>query len=210
MALRPGDPLLLVAADSVPPDAIFWLRYVKGAARTCSLLLLAYVAMRQGWDLPLLCPYLQESMLAIYCRQELFVADAESLAFANAKLSARGSIRRAHCVLTWLGVFQSMKVSDSGPGPSDLIKRWNAQSTREGQLQGAKRAALLQLLSLKEDSVSLLLRHLSDFGSGTAFPEDAFSHKRLLPGGCPRGVSVSSKDWNTRLTVTVRGFNTML
>lgn len=183
----------------------FWLSYVKGAARSATLLMLAHIAIENNLDLTVLCPYLHESMLAIYCRTELLVCDAESIAFANAKLSARGAIRRAHCVLTWLGVLQRLK--DKGLTASEVVKRWNSTATKEGQLAGAKRQCLLQLLGLPPSSMSILLAHLSEFGGGTAFHDDTFSQKRLLPGGTTRGCS---KEWQQRLTVSESGFNLML
>ena len=162
--------------------------------------MLASVVIDEKWDLTTLYPRLHETMLAIYCRHELLVSDAESVAFANARLSQRGSIRRAHCVLTWLGVFLGLKKANLTP--ADVIKRWNSQATQAGQITGAKRVAILNLLNMDSEVMGALLDHLSQYGSNTAFQEDAFSNKKLIVGSVPR---TSSREWNTRLTVSNQG-----
>ena len=168
--------------------------------------MLAHLVIENGWDLTVLCPQLHLSMLSMYCRNELLIGDVESIAFANAKLSARGSIRRAHCILTWLGVLEGLK--EKGLTASEVVKRWNANSTKESQLLGSKRTALLQLLGLSRTSIKLLLQHLSEFGSNTAFNEDTFAQKRILPGGTFRGGV--TKEWQQRLQVTEDSFNLCL
>lgn len=202
-AIVQGDPILLVER----PDAFdyFWTNYVKGAARSATLLMLASVVMEQGWDLSILNPALQASMVTIFARHELMIADSEAVAFANARLSARGSIRRAHCTLTWLGVFQALQ--KSGLSAPEVLKRWNQQATSASQVTGMRRVALLNLLGMSAEIVDALLAHLSAHAGSTAFQEDAFANKRLVIGAAPR---TSSKEWNQRLCVTSEGMLMMI
>jgi len=86
--------LLLVDAGTPRADKI-WVTYVKGAARAATLLMLGHMVIENQWGLTILCPHLHLSMLTMYCRNELLISDAESIAFANAKLSAGGAIHRA-------------------------------------------------------------------------------------------------------------------
>ena len=193
-AIVQGDPILLVER----PDAFdyFWTNYVKGAARSATLLMLASVVMEQGWDLSILNPALQASMVTIFARHELMIADSEAVAFANARLSAHGSIRRAHCTLTWLGVFQALQ--KSGLSAPEVLKRWNQQATSASQVTG---------MSMSAEIVDALLAHLSAHAGSTAFQEDAFANKRLVIGAAPR---TSSKEWNQRLCVTSEGMLMMI
>ena len=46
------------------------------------------------------------------------------------------------------------------------------EATRESQLAGQKRVALLFLLSAPPGTAELLLKHTSEFGSQSAFAED--------------------------------------
>ena len=78
-------------------------------------------------------------------------------------------------------------------------RSWNAQATQQSQLTEQKRVALLALLNFPEEAQQILLKHASEFGSATAFSEQAFANKALMVGYMPRNVS---KDWARRLTVT--------
>lgn len=89
-------------------------------------------------------PELLRSMTAIKCKACLHLSDRASVALENAKLSARGSIRRAHDVVTWLGKLVMLK--STGLDPAAVLKRWNDMATRESQVTGNKRVCCLALL----------------------------------------------------------------
>ena len=128
--------------------------------------------------------------------------DLMKVAFTNAKLSSRGAIRKSHDVACWLSKM-SMLV-DRGLKADMAIKAWNQEATRESQLGGQKRVALLALLSAPSGTKKLLLDHASFFGSASAFSEECFAAKNLFPGHVPR--SILDKAWRARLTVTDSGF----
>lgn len=203
------DPLLLFQGPTPTGDPdecpSFWTHYVKGSARACAMLFLASQVIERGWSLDSLSPDLQRSLTAIFARRELMSSDSQSVALANAKLSQQGSIRKAHCVLTWLGKLALLQ--QKGLNPEQVIKAWNQGSTQAGSLQGNKRVALLQLLNMPSAVTQVLLEHLSEFGSNTAFLEDAFSNKKLSVGARSRS---GSKVWNDRLQVTEQGLLMMV
>ncbi|CAJ1394735.1 unnamed protein product [Effrenium voratum] len=166
-----GDPILLWSGpqgSSEGPSG--WAHYVKGAARSMTLLFLASLAMKCEWKLEILHPALFESMRVIWARRATLSTDIKRVAFANAALSSRGSIRRAHDVPTWLSKLSLL--CTKGFKADAAIKAWNMEATRESQLAGQKRVALLFLLSAPPGTAELLLKHTSEFGSQSAFAED--------------------------------------
>lgn len=181
MHAGPGDPLLIV--DSIvegEASGSAALRYVKGMARACTILTIADLTL--GADLRTHHPSLFRSMSAVRVRRCTVAVDRLSMALENARLSARGSIRRAHDVVTWLGKLQLLRAN--GQDPAAVLKKWNDSCTREAQVTGNRRLCCLSLLERAPDSaVELLLAHVSEVGAeGSAFSEDAFANKKLLPG----------------------------
>ena len=182
-----------------------WTYYVKGACRAATALVLSSLSIKYGWDLASLSPPLQASLCAIYAQKSTCGSDAASVALENAKQSHAGSIRKAHCALTWLGKLVLLR--KQGMEPSSIVKLWNQQCPREAQLKGQKEQALRALLLLDQSAADQLLEHLSQFGGETAFSETCWSNKRIMPNGCPKGYS---KEWNQRLTVSNAGFLLMV
>ena len=132
-------------------------------------------------------------------------ADAQTAAYQNAMLSQAGSIRKAHDIPTWLAKIQTM--CQSGMSADAIIRTRNSRSSKEGQLQGGKRTCLLNLLQCPQAGLEVLQTHASVFGSQTAFSEECFSQKSILPGHVPR---LPSKQWSARLTVSNESFILMM
>ncbi|CAJ1461118.1 unnamed protein product [Effrenium voratum] len=206
LACCPGDPILLWSGpqgSSEGPSG--WVHYVKGAARSMTLLFLASLAMKCEWKLEILHPALFESMRVIWARRATLSTDIKRVAFANAALSSRGSIRRAHDVPTWLSKLSLL--CTKGFKADAAIKAWNMEATRESQLAGQKRVALLFLLSAPPGTAELLLKHTSEFGSQSAFAEEAFSNKAIQVGAVTK---TGDKIWSKRLTQTAASFVMMI
>lgn len=184
---------------------VFWTSFVKGAARSATALFLASEAIRRNWHLELLCPHLQRSLLAVSARRGAMTTDAESIALQNARLSARGAVRKSHCVMTWLGVLKLLQ--SKGLSPDKVLKTWNASCTQDSKMVGNKRVALLQLLHFPQSVQELLLKHASQFGERGAFMEDCWSNKKLACGYTPR---TSEREWNARLAVTEASLELMV
>ena len=185
--LTEAEPLLLYqgpepgAAVDANDQPVFFTHYVKGAARATSVLFLAHVLVHHlKADVASLSPQLHQSMTVISATRSV-ATDAASIAIENAKLSARGDIRKGHDTITWLSKLSLLKQLS----PTEVLRRWNEAATRKSALPGQKRTAILQLLELPQESVLLLLEHSSNFGEDTAFAHDAFANKRLSPGFSP-------------------------
>ena len=114
--------------------------------------------------------------------------DRQSIAIRNALLSQRGSIRKAHDIFTWASKLRMLEVR--GCDPSATMKKWQEIASKNGQITGGKRLALLNLLKLPEELVDDLIRHVSEFGfDGCCFSEDAFANKKILTGPCLHCIS---------------------
>ena len=123
---------------SVTQEPLFFSCYVKGAARATSLLMLAHVAMYVlKMDLDTFSPALFQSMLAVTCRLGIAATDQTSIALENARLSARGSIRKMHDVITWASTLMTLK--QKGLSPTEIIRWWNDSSTAAPPLNGGKK-----------------------------------------------------------------------
>lgn len=204
--LTAEDPVQLCQGPTQPDaEARFWSRFVKGSARSCTLLFLASEIMGHGWNLQVLNPELLRSMTAITARRGLMTTDLQSVALENARLSVRGAIRRAPCMLTWLGILGLLQ--HQGLSAEAVVKAWNSNTTGAGALVGSKRTAVLAVLKWSDECQQLLLTHLSTFSDNTAFLEDSFANPRLKLGYKPRA---GAKVWNDRLTVTAAGQLLML
>ena len=174
-----------------------WCAYLKGAARSSMALFIAAMAMKNDWNLPILAPQLYTSLQVIHCRRGILSTDLANVALENATLSRKGSLIKQHDVATWLS--KLMLLRSHGLNPSQILQTWNSRSTRDAQIVGAKKVALMNLLDISPEVVSVLLAHASEFGDRVAFSEECFSNKQILPGYVPRG---SNKVWNKRIAVT--------
>lgn len=75
------DPLQVwEAPDSRSTMTNQWVSYVKGAARSATMLFLASFSIRYHWDFGSLFPELQRSMCAIHCRRGDCASDIASVA----------------------------------------------------------------------------------------------------------------------------------
>ena len=181
----------------------------------------ATMALQAEWDIQVLAPALWESLRAIYSRQQgqdlqsiafvtwlaysvaafrscffIFTQDPELASKMNASLSARGLIRKAHDVVTWLCKLRLLGAKGLKPDAiiqcpgldwamlesraaqvmfcqsNKKLRTWNNQATQQSQLTGYKRVALLALLEQSSEVHGLLLEHASEFGTSNAFPQE--------------------------------------
>ena len=159
-----GDELLLWRGQSptvLPDNASFWTNFVKGAARSGTLLFLLALVKEAGWELNVLCPSLYDSILAIHCRVDMSCHDIQGVAYQNAMLSQAGSLRKAHDVPCWLMKIKLLQ--QKGLAAEEAIKKWNQQASKDGQLQGQKRTCLLNLLNCPTEACAILLSHASTY-----------------------------------------------
>ena len=88
------------AEEKQNPPEKFTVRFVKGSARSSTLLAMLSLALDAGVDIPVLLPHLAQGAVAIHASFECHV-DLAAVAIANAHHSNRGSIRQPHDIVTW-------------------------------------------------------------------------------------------------------------
>ena len=132
--------------DMDSPLKYGWLHYIKGSARSATLLgivKLMLQIMGTGAACRFLNPEIWETYCCIYVRWLVWRPDKRTISFLNAKLSHAGSIREPNDLITWVIKLQALH--DSG-SPSSLIAAWNEEATPESALRGAKYTGVLLLL----------------------------------------------------------------
>ena len=207
-----GDPLLIWMNPETLKLDKFWMSYVKGHARACTALAVAVIVMDHFKDPSALQAAggsnLLESLRAIRVRVNPVAPDMMSVAFRNALLAHRGSIRQAHDVLNWIQKLDKVSAATGQPA-EDVLQRWNQQCPDNAKVVGNKRLCCFNILkAMSVEARAVLIEHASKYGSNGAFTDDAFTSKKVLPGYKPR--LQSNPKWTRWLTVTNDSLKLML
>ncbi len=181
----------------------FSLGYVKGQARTSTLLAILHTCYTKQVAVESVSPVLAETAAVIYVHN-MQIADHESQALLNAKVSAKGSLRSAWNAITWVGTLQRLRETGSDVGA--VILKWNGEASKTHQLVGSKRMAVTNLLGqAPEAGLLLLMRNVSEVGwENSVWTDDLLASKRLLPGATVR--CHTSKKWTARTKMTDKAF----
>ena len=206
-----ADPLQIWKNPQTMTLDQLWMSYVKGHARSCTALAMAVILMDHFQDPSALQAAggssLLESLRAIRVRVNTIAPDVMAVAFRNALLAHRGSIRQAHDVLNWIQKLDKVSTA-TGQTAEDVLQRWNQQCPENAKITGNKRVCCLNIIKgIDGESRALLIEHASKYGSKIAFSDDAFASKKILPGHKPR---LPVPRWNRWLTVTNDSFKLML
>ena len=194
-----GDPLVVFSMAETTER--FWLGYIKGAARAMTALALLSIMLRAGtfdtWRM--LNASLCESFTTVWIKWIVQNPDRERVAFINAALSARGSMRRANDIMTWVVKLKDIeKASQGARKSSDIISSWNQEATREAQIVGMKRTGVLNLLTLENDTLDVLISHVGDNSVDSVFFQDStFSNKKIMPGST---WTLGADNWQLKVT----------
>ena len=202
-------------------DEPFWAIYVKGMARACCALVVADLVLEcrglakalpvgESVAAPAVPCSLEASFAVVHIRRGTGAIDRTSVALENARLSAKGAIRKPHDVITWVGTLNLLLKGNPGLDTPGVIRRFNAMATSQTQLAGNKRTACLLLLEKAlPKTIERLVAHVSATGAGAGiFAEEAFSNKRILPGPPPR--LAMTDQWAKRSQVTQASFDLMV
>ena len=120
----------------------------------------------------------------------------------------RGSIRRAHCALTWVGTLLTLQTEFNSQDASQTIKQYNTMASAGAQLQGNKRVSILALLQVDPATICCMMDALSTLTSdGTPWTDEAWSNKKVMPGHVARSADPA---WSARLTITTESFGLMV
>ena len=213
--LTSGEPLLVmkkatedlngdVAAPwsgcgGVGPLQPFSLSFVKGRARAATAFAILSLVVDEDIDLKLVYPKLWESLRCVHVKPIRVVNDREQ-ALLNIKLSQRGSIRKGYNCITWVMTLRSLQQK----GDSDaavLVRQYNANSSKQFQLGGAKAMSVKCVFELMPMDVwNLLTKIVSQVGwQACPFTDDGLGLRRIYPGATTR---CTSKPWAERLRVS--------
>lgn len=124
------------------------LGYVKGMARSCTVLCMVHVAWKKNYDLASRLPKFYGTLLRIYAIHSPAGSKRE-IALLNMKLSCRGSIRKPPNVISILFTVKSL----AKKGDNDFtgfLKAWNNQAARSHQVQGKKATSLKYFIEAPE------------------------------------------------------------
>eukprot|EP00959_Pyramimonas_sp_CCMP1952_P040659 850123-Pyramimonas_sp.AAC.1 len=186
----------------------FSLAYVKGMARACTLLTLLDVILADGAQEFLdTFKTVVDSAKVITIRVQIAI-DRIALAVENAKLAQRGRIRKANNVVTWAGIVLELKAHGI-TDPQTLVRAWNEKcATKEAQIIGQKRTALLSILSLSDHALNTLFEIVAENGwEHSPFTEDFLASPKLKKDWYQRNVS---KAWQHRTKVTSKAQELMM
>jgi hypothetical protein len=128
-----GEPLLVSQPEDLqvpvePPQEApmghgpHSLGYIKGQARSTTLLTVLHYCYSKNVDLKKIHPVLYESCLKIYILKVQYSTKADE-ALANMKLSARGSVRRANNLVITVMMLHNLAKNGLGDAQS-FVRRW--------------------------------------------------------------------------------------
>ena len=139
------------------------LGYIKGMARSCTILMILCISWLKGWFVRDEHPQLFASVLRVHV-SHLAKSTKRLEALANMKLSSRGAIRRPPNVISVVVMCQNLaKLGDSDA--AGFIREWNSQAAKHVQILGGKAVALRLLLEQCSASVlDTILTHVSSHG----------------------------------------------
>ncbi|CAK9018185.1 Uncharacterized protein SCF082_LOCUS13970 [Durusdinium trenchii] len=211
--LTASDPLLVMEhdPDCAPFDVpmhpsqkarAFSLAYLKGYARSCTLLFVLHRIKSLGLDLAedeSLKP-LMGSVVKIWAHCVHHPSRMDE-ALQNMKLSARGSLRHANNLIQCCFIIRNLRGKCGLSDSSVFVKRWNSMSTKQFQITGKRATALKFLLDQTPEHVlSLVLDHVNDFGwDKNLWSDDSLAVKKMYPNF---QFACAKKSWLPRMKTT--------
>jgi hypothetical protein len=206
-----GDPLFVTQPETLwnqglvrlwdcpEPLATASLGYMKGMARTNTLLSFLHWCMESHIDLKDVHSKLHRTICKIYVHHQIMDSRMDE-ALKNMKISCKGSLRKPPNVISIAGMVRSLfevGMRDFGA----FVRKWNAMSGRQHQIIG-QRAVSLRLLfeTAPPFVVDLIFDHVLLLSwESCAWSEDNMSSQRLHPR---YQFPATSKKWLPRLKVT--------
>jgi hypothetical protein len=151
----------MIRGDNKDSIDLLGLGYVKGAARTLTVHAILVLLLQVGVDIATAMPQLSKSITRVKV-YNIAVATRIDQALLNAKLSSKGSIRKAWNCITWVGCLRQLQTTT---GESDgLINRWNKMSAADNKFTGAKLMCVKVILSFEEATVDKMIAITQTYG----------------------------------------------
>ena len=173
------DPILVWKNPQTLLKPMRWQSYIKGHTRACTAPVMAIIMMQRFSHPENLIAVggggLLESLKVIRVRVAIVAPDLMAVAFKNALLAHRGSIRQAHDVLNWIQKLEQVSAS-TGTTPDDVLTKWNSECPAEARAVGNKRLCCMNpVKNIHHECRKTLIDHASKFGQKSAFTDDAFT-----------------------------------
>ena len=181
------------------PLAVASLGYIKGLARTQTILAFTHWIMDQKIDLHDRHPELYASMLTVY-GHHLHMENRIDASMKNMKISCTGSIRKPPNTIGMVSMCQKL-VQKGMSDYTEFARRWNPQAPRTHKIQGQK-ATSMKLLFTKSspEIINAILGHVGRVGwEGSVWSDDNLSLKRMY---LDYVFPARNKKWTPRLAVT--------
>ena len=143
---------------------------------------------------------LYESIRDLHCCSLSYSSQKDAL-FYNFKVSARGSIRRPPNLVDWVQALQQLALRAGERDTGGIVKRWNAQCSKQMQIVGRKAMALKCLLEqMPQEGLDVVTQVVSaSWWEESPWTEEVLACKRIYPGAVFRVDG--SKQWTSRQTV---------
>lgn len=145
-------PMIVMMPPQLPgEDEPLHLHFVKGMARSCTLLAIIDACIQLGISLSDISVELLRSCADI----NAVFRDLTSVqaALENASLSARLSITKIWDAVTWTGVLLKLQHANTSIDASAVIKQYNERCSGRASLQGQKRVSVMNLLTRVDKEV---------------------------------------------------------
>ena len=177
---------LTIAAGSEAvshPLATASLGYVKGFARSLTIITVLHWCWIKGYDLSMLNPTLYSSVLTVYGHyypQESKVEES----LKNMRISCAGSIRRPPNVIQTVSTIHKLVTKGGLKHYQDYVRRWNRTAPRAFQIVGQRATSLKLLFELAPlNVVGEIMDHIGRTSfAGSAWTDDNLSSKKMYPG----------------------------
>ena len=150
-------------------NANFCMSYVKGAARSHTILCLLAMWYSDTWPVRELFPDVLQSFRAINVCFPNQYESVLTVALDNAALSQRGSLRKEHDVICWVAKLQGLSES-SGLSPMEILRKWNSRSTSRGAVRGGKLNCVVNVLGHCSPTIISSLAGLASTLGGDTLP----------------------------------------
>ena len=152
-----SEPLRMFQAGDHKNELPFQFCFVKGMARSSTLLAGLHVSFIFKKNVADIFPNIYATARSVHVVMETHTS-MTSVALRNAILSHKGSIRKAHCAVTWTGKLLILK--QLGQNSETVIKQYNSLASAGAQLSGGKRASIIALMQCPMEAHDQTVTHM--------------------------------------------------
>ena len=175
------------------------LGYVKGLARSLTVLCMAHWVMEHMEKLAESHPVLHQSMCQVY-GHHMYMENQVEATLKNMKISCAGSVRKPPNVIGMVSMCHKL-VKKGLSDYQEFGRRWNATAPKQHKLMGQKATSMKLLFTAAPTEVlDAIIEHVAKLGwEQSVYTDDNLTSKKLYPGS---SFIARGKKWQARLKVT--------